>query len=139
MSDLDQGNTEAPELRSGHPGTAAAFEAELRRYHGDMLDLILALDEMMNVYWGAGDGELPEPVCIQRARRALEKARASSVGDYESAFDDMAYRFSCVLDHATGGRLSKTNYTKEVMYAEIDAHISRCVDELRDDVDWEAK
>lgn len=39
-------------------------------------------------------------------------------------YQDMDYRFSCVLDNATGGRMSKTNYTKEDMYQEI--HEAHC-------------
>lgn len=44
-------------------------------------------------------------------------------------YEEMAYRFSCVLDHATGGLMSKTNYTKEAMYASIDDHIKKICDE----------
>jgi len=50
------------------------------------------------------------------ARRQLAEAKAGWL--------EMAHRFSCLLDHATGGRMSKTNYTKEAMYAEVDDHIS---------------
>lgn len=48
--------------------------------------------------------------------------------------DDISYRFSCLLDHATGGRMSKVYYTKEAMYAEVDDHINRCADDLHDDI-----
>lgn len=49
--------------------------------------------------------------------------------ELESAFDDMEYRFGCLLDHATGGRMSKTNYTKETMYGGVNDHIRSCVDD----------
>lgn len=35
----------------------------------------------------------------------------------------MSYNFSRVLDFATGGKMSKTNYTYETMRAVIDEHI----------------
>lgn len=35
-------------------------------------------------------------------------------------FKDLIDRFSKVLDHATGGRMSKANYTVEAMCSEID-------------------
>ena len=37
-------------------------------------DLLASLKEMLEIYWGEGDGELPEPVCIQNARAAISKA-----------------------------------------------------------------
>jgi hypothetical protein len=39
--------------------------------------LVASLEEMMGVYWGDGDGELPEPGCILRARAALAAAKAT--------------------------------------------------------------
>lgn len=47
-------------------------------------------------------------------------------------YDDMAYRFSCVLDHTTG-RMSKTNYTLNAMYAEIDDAFTKARDEAYQD------
>ena len=48
-------------------------------------------------------------------------------------YEEMAYRFACVLDHATGGYLSKTNYDKDTMYAAIDDHVHRQCDEALKD------
>lgn len=45
----------------------------------------------------------------------------------ETDFDRLEYKFGCVLGHATGGKLSYTTYTKEVMCQAIDEHISDCV------------
>ena len=42
---------------------------------------------------------------------------------------DMDYRFSCVLSEATGGRMSKTNYTLEVMRQVIEQYNSEAYDE----------
>lgn len=39
--------------------------------------------------------------------------------------EDMAYRFSCVLCTATGGRMSNTNYSEAAMKAELDAYYDR--------------
>jgi hypothetical protein len=39
------------------------------------------------------------------------------------------HMFSCVIDHATGGRASKTNYTREVYYQLIEEETMRAVDE----------
>lgn len=44
--------------------------------------------------------------------------------DIEAYEEDLRYRFSCVVEHATGGRLSKTNYAKEVYYTEIDDYMN---------------
>lgn len=33
--------------------------------------LVKALNQMIEVYWADGDGEVPEPACIQGARAAL--------------------------------------------------------------------
>ena len=37
--------------------------------------------------------------------------------------NDLEHRFGCILDHVTGGRMSKVNYTLETMYSEIDQHV----------------
>jgi hypothetical protein len=52
--------------------------------------------------------------------------------------NDLAYRFSCVLDHATGGYLSKTAYDKDTMYAAIDDHVHRQCDEALKEAQAEA-
>lgn len=39
--------------------------------------------------------------------------------------DQLYYRFSCVVCHATGGLLSKTNYPLAIMYEVIDDYIAR--------------
>lgn len=31
-----------------------------------------ALKEMLEVYWGTGDGQVPPPACVTRAQAALE-------------------------------------------------------------------
>lgn len=37
---------------------------------------------------------------------------------------DVEHRFSCVLGHATGGRMSKTNYDWEIMQSAINDHLA---------------
>jgi hypothetical protein len=37
---------------------------------------------------------------------------------------ELVYRFACILEHATGGKMSKTNYTLEAMRAVVDDHIT---------------
>jgi len=54
--------------------------------------------------------------------------------ELEAAFDDMDYRFGCLLDHATGGRMSKTNYTKEVMYSGVNEYVRQCIDDEKSDI-----
>lgn len=61
-----------------HGGTE--YDAELRfsdlvRAVNSHEALVKALENMIAIYWGDGDGELPEPVCIQEARAALASAR----------------------------------------------------------------
>ena len=72
---------------------------------------------------------------------AEEGERLAALSDYSSEellaelqtrfkwLYDMEHRFACVLDHATGGMMSKTNYTEEAMYCQIDEHLNRQVDE----------
>jgi len=43
-------------------------------------------------------------------------------------YHDMEYRFSCLLCHATGSRMSKTNYDKETMYQVVDQHIEEMIE-----------
>lgn len=43
--------------------------------------------------------------------------------------DDLEYRFSCLLCHVTGGRMSKCYYTVEAMTSEADACRMRECDE----------
>lgn len=51
-------------------------EMEIGRKFQESHDaLVASLGEMMGVYWGAGDGDLPEPGCILRARAALTAAK----------------------------------------------------------------
>ena len=40
----------------------------------------------------------------------------------------LEYNLSCLLDYATGGLLSKTNYTKEAMYGAVDDYIERRIE-----------
>lgn len=42
---------------------------------------------------------------------------------------ELEHLFGCVVDHATQGRLSKTNYAKEVYYNAIDDVLNRERDE----------
>ena len=44
-------------------------------------------------------------------------------------YHDMEYRFACVLDHATGGMMSKTSYDRETMYGQIDEFVNKQCDE----------
>lgn len=37
-------------------------------------DLLASLKEMLDVYWGAGDGQKPDPECIIAAKAAIAKA-----------------------------------------------------------------
>jgi hypothetical protein len=46
-----------------------------------------------------------------------------------SDFHDMIERFPKIIDHATGGKLSKLNYTPEVYEGAIDDHITALVEE----------
>lgn len=54
---------------------------------------------------------------------------AGSMPLINDTFTDMQHRLACVLCHATGGRMSKTNYAIKTMYAEIDDFIERERDE----------
>ena len=40
--------------------------------------LYAALETMLAVYWGRGDGQEPEPDCIIAAKAALSKARGEA-------------------------------------------------------------
>ena len=44
-------------------------------------------------------------------------------------FDDMEDRMSVLLCHATGGRLSKTNYTSSTMISAVNEYQQSCCDE----------
>lgn len=44
-------------------------------------------------------------------------------------FDDMEERLSGLLDHVTGGLLSKTNYTLQTMISSANDYQQRCCDE----------
>ena len=57
------------------PSEAKANAAFIVRAVNSHDALVRALEEMIEVYWGDGDGELPEPHCIQNARAALASAR----------------------------------------------------------------
>jgi len=59
----------------------------------------------------------------------LRGETAEYIAELENNFNDLSHRFSCVLEHATGGTMSKTNYTKEAIYREIDSHIQDLCDE----------
>lgn len=59
----------------------------------------------------------------------LKGEAAEYVAELEESFNHLSHRFSCVLEHATGGTMSKTNYTKKTMYVEIDGRIQDLCDE----------
>jgi len=58
-----------------------------------------------------------------------EGASPDDVQNELADFHDMIDRFECMLDHATGGRMSKATYTKDAMISAIDDHINELVDE----------
>jgi len=58
-----------------------------------------------------------------------EGASPDDVQNELADFHDMIDRFECMLDHATGGRMSKATYTKDAMISVIDDHINELVDE----------
>lgn len=49
--------------------------SEVSRFVAEQDALVKALEQMIEVYWADGDGELPEPQCIQDARAALAAAQ----------------------------------------------------------------
>jgi len=57
---------------------------------------------------------------------------------YPQYFDDMEYRFSCLLCHATGGRLSKTNYTVQAMESAVTDYLNECCNECEYYLAYEA-
>lgn len=46
-------------------------ETDMQRGATAIEALRVSLNEMIEVYWADGDGEMPEPACIQNARAAL--------------------------------------------------------------------
>ncbi len=56
---------------------AAVERATSMALRKQVAKLETALTEMLAVYWGDGDGELPEPACIERAKKALAAAQVS--------------------------------------------------------------
>lgn len=73
-------------------------------------------------------------------KAAIARVAATRLKKYGAEIDDLAYRFSCLLDHATGGMLSKTNYDKQTMYTHVDDHVNKMVEQAReDDADEVAK
>ena len=48
---------------------------------------------------------------------------------YPQYFEDIEERLSGLLWHATGGRLSKPNYTLEAMESAVDDYFQKCCDE----------
>lgn len=57
------------------PAEAKANAAFIVRAVNSHDALVKALEEMIEVYWGHGDGEFPEPNCIQAALAALASSR----------------------------------------------------------------
>jgi hypothetical protein len=46
------------------------------------------------------------------------------IAELEKDYSDMEYKFSCILDYATGARASKTNIDKDIAYKLIDEHVN---------------
>jgi hypothetical protein len=44
---------------------------ELKAAYQRIDELKASLAEMVDIYWGEGDGQEPAPICIQRAEAAL--------------------------------------------------------------------
>ena len=59
------------------------------------------------------------------------------LADHVKYTEDLEYRFSCLLDYATGSRLSKTNYTKEIMYEAVNRYILDQMDEAIKDYKYD--
>jgi len=58
----------------------------------------------------------------------------------EAVLDEIEHRFSCVLEKATGGMMSKTNYDKQTMYTQIDEFLDRERQEAyQEGYDWAKK
>ena len=58
-----------------------------------------------------------------------EGATPENIQNELADFKDMIDRFECVLEHITGGQMSKATYAKEVMISVIDDKINELVDE----------
>lgn len=56
----------------------------------------------------------------QGIKEGNARAIVNYIRNLETELSEMARRFSCVLEHATGGRMSKTNIIMEQMRSEID-------------------
>jgi hypothetical protein len=52
-------------------GDEARMAADMQEAAERIKRLKASLAEMLGVYWGAGDGQEPPPVCIQTAQREL--------------------------------------------------------------------
>jgi len=75
---------------------------------------------------------------VQVARTALLELVAK-VRELEAIEAEVRWRLAEVLDHATGGLLSKTNYPTRVMTLEIDAYTERLIEEaIKDRAEDEA-
>ena len=57
-----------------------------------------------------------------------EGATPEDIQNELADFKDMIDRFECVLEHVTGGQMSKATYTKEVMISVIDDKINELID-----------
>lgn len=60
--------------------------------------------------------------------KTLRNAHKSHRRRLETELSEMAQRFSCVLEHATGGRMSKTNIVMEQMRSEIDDYAQEFIE-----------
>ena len=67
------------------------------------------------------------------ARAEAAEQREKELECERDEYVEMEMRFACVLDHATNGMMSKTNYTKEAMYAQIDDAFTANAEEFAKD------
>ena len=81
------------------------------------LDILNRLQDEQPMYF---ENEVTEAIA---ELEALEKELA-----------DMHYKFSCVIDNATGGKLSKPDYKIEAIYSAINENVSRWMQMAADEV-----
>jgi hypothetical protein len=73
--------------------------------------------------------------CLHEGMRLLNeaaniyKARAEKA---EAEVERLEHNLACLLSHATGGLLSKTNYSKDAMYEAVSEYIEYREDKLKD-------
>lgn len=70
--------------------------------------------------------------------RALGEA-ITLIEELQTEVQRLEHALACLLDHVTGGLLSKTNYTNETMYQAADDYAQRCTDEAIEEATAELK